>query len=1347
MKFWELLFILWIFSSGTSTGQAFPVEYDYYTRFTHLTVNNGLPGNNVTVIRHDEQGFTWIGTRNGLARFDGTRFHIFRHQPDDSTSIASDYINDVLITPDQTVFIGTTEGLSIFQPETFSFKQTPVLFEDGYGLLDKHVRALHREDKNHIWVETFNGVLHRLNTETFDAETFPHEKPSQPYYDYHALLKDSRGTLWIGGRNMGPLRMDLPGNIKKIDNDPLNPQKKRDSDVAFFYEDSDKDFWMGGLDGLYHYDRDNDIFTKRMHTSSYDMTEGMDGNLWIATGHGLAKLDKKNGVITKHLPADNDLSSVIHDNTNHVSRDQSGNLWIGTDRGISILNTTRNLIRHYRHLSHAPWPLSNNHVSSFLEDHKGNIWIGTRGGGLNLFHKDIQHFEAFTFSSDTEVGISANQVSSLFEDEERYIWIGLWQGIGFNRFNPETTTFTHFALDSSSLKNDWYSGFETLGEDTLLAGFWGHEGIRLFDKTRERWLSHSFRPVNHPTDTPLKCLGASGSLLWLYTKGNIIHAFNPADETFEAFRNSSFKTRNDRLNINSAPLPDFSTIHQIIETGGETLLLTDKGLIIYNETREKFFSTDEQTFTNASKSPFGNIIYLIGQNGLAKYDPKTRQTELLSARRHFPKRPGAIHDILARSPSELLMGTSSGIISFNIPARSFSNTDSIFQKINNDSVKVKQIVEDKNKNFFIVLDRGFALINEDGKTEFFNTSNAFDIGFRNDAINHVVTSESQPGFWIGTDRGLYFFSTGEKAFSEPPDFQNIAVTDILYRDNQLWVATNEGLVNVNCSTLGTHFFNHPHEEMLSSHLTTFIKKDSKGHLWIGTTNKGINRINPKTLKVFHYFAGNKRFKGDEVLAFLETSDGNIYAGGDSLNIFMPDNETFEVPDFAKHLPSEKILSITEDQLGRLLIVTSHHITIYEPKSEQMLDLTPYIGAENPTFTSASLKTSTNEILIGSVNGFFLFNPELLEPRSKVKKTLILSANVMGEPFETSTLTHEGLHLRHNENFLQFFFSDMEYPSLGDTYTYKLEGIDPDWTETDEFSATYKMLPPGRYNFRVKAINKFGESIPAQLPVIIRPPFYRSWWFILFIFLAVISGLWFWWRQRLRHLRVIESNLHLRHRLLLSQMNPHFLFNALTAIQSFIYQNQPKVAGSYLSKFAKLMRLYLNNMASNVTLVNKEVETLKHYLELQCLRMDHSFKYKVTVNPLKDIENTGLPSMMVQPFVENAIEHGIRDINYEGNIEVIFTLKNKNTWTITISDNGIGIDLSNQRKAGEAYTHESRSTGIARDRINQLSRQYKQSCFMNINDKTREPGPETGTEITIEVPAIDMNKPRNEKKHL
>jgi ligand-binding sensor domain-containing protein len=337
------LFFLGIISSISVYAQIMPIKYGHYTRFEHLTIADGLPGNHITVIRQDAKGYMWIGTREGLARYDGTRFETFYHNPEDTSSVASDYITDILISSDQKIFVATRSGLSIFHPETFTFTQTPILFEDGTGLQDKHIRALLQADEHHIWVETFNGVLHKLNTKTFEAQSWPHEKPSQPYYDYHTIYEDAHNHLWIGGRNMGPLRMK-DGLIKSIKTSGSDPTLKRDKDAAFFYEDSKGNFWVGGLDGLYQLDRKTETVNKHMHSSSYDMAEDGRGLLWVATGRGLARLDKKNGSIVKYLPADNDVSSIIHDHINCVTIDHSGNIWAGTEQGISILKVNQHLI-------------------------------------------------------------------------------------------------------------------------------------------------------------------------------------------------------------------------------------------------------------------------------------------------------------------------------------------------------------------------------------------------------------------------------------------------------------------------------------------------------------------------------------------------------------------------------------------------------------------------------------------------------------------------------------------------------------------------------------------------------------------------------------------------------------------------------------------------------------------------------------------------------------------------------------------------------------------------------------------------------------------------------------------
>jgi ligand-binding sensor domain-containing protein len=1334
---WYFLFFAMLMSSANA--QLLTVEQDHYTRFGHLTVADGLPGNHITVIRQDSSGYLWIGTREGLARYDGTRFLSFLNTPDDSTSLPSNHIYDILITPKQQIFVATREGLALFNHRTADFVQVPTLYEDGYGLLDKHIRALETADKDHIWVETFNGTLHLLNTQTFRARTWSHAAPTQPYYDYHALLQDSKGTLWIGGRNMGPLKMQKE-SITAIETDPENTDKKRDRDVAFFFEDSQGDFWVGGLDGLYQYNRESDIFNKQLSTSSFQMTESKPGILWVATGNGLAQINKQAKKTTLFLPSENDPSSLIHDHLNCVMTDLEGNLWIGTDRGISILNPVQNLVHHYRHLPELTNSLSHNHVSDIREDKNGNIWIATRGGGLNRFDPKTENFKIFKKDLTGETTISSNHVSALHTDEDGIIWTGLWRGIGFNRFDPKTERFQHFALDSASRKQDWYVGFESWGKDTLVTGFWGANGIRLFHKKEKRWLPHNFSPQYHPSDANLQKILAADSILWVYQNGNIIRSFHPESSKWQAWRSSFHRASNQFHKINSVNLPDFTNLNEMVHHQSLTLFLTDNGVGIYDHRNGQFSTLDSRTFLMAAQ--YEQQLVLLSSEGLFALDGLTRKIQRQLPAKNLVTPPSHITDLLLLEDNKLLITSKSGIEAIDSKSGKKLPLSPDFELINRWKKPIQQIIHGHENSFLIAFDRGVAYIPGDGQPEIYNTDNAYSSGLKNDAVRNICRCTEKPGFWISTDRGLFFFDTSSRKFSTITSFSEYRINHTTLLSKQLFIASDHGLTALDTKSHKITYFNRAPNDKLSSHLTTFVQKDSKGDIWAGTTNKGINRIDRQTLQITHFYPGQE-FHGRETLAFLETSAGTIYAGGDSLNIFNPDEEVFEIPKISEQLPNENILSLTEDHLGRILIVTSHHINIFEPDSNRWFDLTPYLAMKAPSFTRAAWRATNNEIFIGTTSGFLRFNPELFSPVDEKQFTQITEFRNFGAPFHLPA-SKNNIQLKHNENFPEFFFSDMRYPPSHDQYRYRLSGIDRDWVITNQTSVSYKMLPPGSYTFIVQKINPFGNSVPAKLSFSIRPPFWRAGWFITLIILFLATTLILWWRHRINHLNLLKNNLILKHNLLLSQMNPHFLFNALSAIQAFIFQNQPQEAGSFLAKFAKLMRLYLNNMTSTVTSIKDETEALNHYLELQRLRYNNAFNYSIEVIPPLSEQMPGLPTMMVQPFVENAVEHGLKETGErKGSIQVIFALKG-NSWHITIRDNGKGIDDSMAGKKDSTTQRKSRSTGITNKRIIQLQKQYKTPCSLNIKDLSHQSDSDTGTEIYLIIPAIDEEKTKKEQ---
>lgn len=208
----------------------------------------------------------------------------------------------------------------------------------------------------------------------------------------------------------------------------------------------------------------------------------------------------------------------------------------------------------------------------------------------------------------------------------------------------------------------------------------------------------------------------------------------------------------------------------------------------------------------------------------------------------------------------------------------------------------------------------------------------------------------------------------------------------------------------------------------------------------------------------------------------------------------------------------------------------------------------------------------------------------------------------------------------------------------------------------------------------------------------------------------------------------RKTISLEQKLLRLQMNPHFIFNSISAIQSFIFNNSKKDAVNYLSSFASLMRLILENSATEFIPFEKERKTLEFYLQLQSLRYPDKFDYFISVEDKINPENYMIPPMLGQPFIENAIEHGLKNISEKGKIEVRYSLDKKNI-IFEVEDNGLGINNSNISNNGN---HKSMAIGITKDRLSILNRNQKNKLSFDIVDKS-EAGKGHGTIVRFTIP--------------
>ncbi len=296
-----------------------------------------------------------------------------------------------------------------------------------------------------------------------------------------------------------------------------------------------------------------------------------------------------------------------------------------------------------------------------------------------------------------------------------------------------------------------------------------------------------------------------------------------------------------------------------------------------------------------------------------------------------------------------------------------------------------------------------------------------------------------------------------------------------------------------------------------------------------------------------------------------------------------------------------------------------------------------------------------------------------------------------------------LQLPHDQNNLSLRFFALHFRSGGDIpYRYRLFGADTTFIYTRTREVNFAHLPSGHYTFEVQAQNENGRwSESARWPFAILPPWWATWWFRALAGASLVVALYLFYQNRLQSIRreaaEREKIRDLETAALRAQMNPHFIFNCLQAIQSFIAKNDRDAAATYLARFAKLVRLALHGSVDGLHTLTEEIAMLENYLHLEQLRFRGNFEFTVRTEEGIAPSEISLPPLLVQPFVENALIHGLQGRESGGLVEVVFALKG-NLLEVSVTDNGLGFsEKSNPGKTA----HKSVGMMLTQKRLDLL----------------------------------------------
>ncbi|HPR31698.1 MAG TPA: two-component regulator propeller domain-containing protein, partial [Prolixibacteraceae bacterium] len=609
----------------------------YSSGYSFERLNRPLSHSNILTICQDEQGFMWFGSRNGLNRYDGVNIVNFHHQGFDSTSLINNLVNVIRVCHDSLLWIGTYEGLSLFDPHQFTFssirKEINLNFDPDFG----NVLSIDTGRNGEIWMGTIANGAYCFNKAKGEWNQYRAERSSGGICSdlVNAVKCDKKGRVWIGTRN-GLSVLENNGNIvTNYHPNPNDPSSLSEEYINAFAEDSDGTMWIATVNmGLQKAVEENgrirfervafyrDYYNYNPGFSILSLLIDRSGNLWIGTENGGVYVrDARSGIFTRYMNDPFDPLSIAGNSIYTIYQSDDGIIWIGTyNQGVCFYDPNKLKFEHFFQ-NPTRSNLLNCNIVKYIRSVDHHLIIGTDGGGLTLIDQTRNTKEHFTRDARRN-SIGSNTVMCMWPDFPDGIWLGTWDA-GMDYFNRETKQFRHYSM--------------------------------LYDRDQQQTVEHvtAFHKDQNKR-------------LWIGTFGFGLNYYSPADDRMVHFSgrdagNSAFDTEN---------------IHCITETSdGEMYFGTMDGLYRLNDpygnpkiTRYQYQSHDSLSLSNnlvvtVFEDKNGQIwVGTIG-GGLNLFDRSSEKFRRFGEKEGLPE--NTIRSIFSDTQNRIWISTNLGIARLN----------------------------------------------------------------------------------------------------------------------------------------------------------------------------------------------------------------------------------------------------------------------------------------------------------------------------------------------------------------------------------------------------------------------------------------------------------------------------------------------------------------------------------------------------------------------------------------------------------------------------------------------------------------------------------------------------------
>ncbi len=1002
-------------------------------------------------------------------------------------------------------------------------------------------------------------------------------------------------------------------------------------------------------------------------------------------------------------------------------------------------------------------------VDCIYEDSRGLMWFGSYSG-LNMF--DGYKVTKFENDPNDPLSISDNKIRKILEDSKGNLWVGTQNGL--NYLDVKKRTFKRF-IDSIKY------GIGIFEVNDLKKGLNGSvwianaDGLYKFDSIQLKF-SKIF-PKNHHKVAIVNTLEFhNNKLLIATTKGLYIQEDKESDFKLIQTKNAIF--HEDSLNITSFQKDKMGNIWMGSANG--FYILRKDGVNINYELVHPELAKEYIYFINPKND---SELWIGTNNGLLLFDTKTYHFERYI---NDPTNPESV------SKNNVERGFQSSYNTFWLSTISDNLHKIDLRKSNFNNVRINatevittarlgyETFEYSPDTLLIPQKTGACFLNiKTKKVTPFPYTPSFNIaGWKTGMI--CFLEESDGKLWIGTNGGLFLFDKKQKVFinveNEIKDitgFRENAIRKI-HRDKQgnLWVGTwHHGICKINFTQKTLKRYNNT-PELLANLMsnTRTILEGKNGTMWIGTRGGLLKYIpDADTFKIYRNIINDpKSMSENTAFAIYEDDKGDIWIGtyGGGLNKMDIKTEKFIHYTTKDGLINNNVISIMSDKKGNLWMSTFTGLSVFNPTTKKFDNFTNRNGLLNHSFGAFTFGKGiySNRFYYSGNDGFDFFNPDsiklsTLDPNIYISDFKLFNKTVPISKGEKDPKTFsisedisftKHLTLAYEQNVIGFDFAALDYSAPKDIqYAYILEGFDKNWQYVaNQRSATFTNLNLGDYTFKVKATNGDGVwgTKQASLQITVLAPWWQTWWFRSLVGLTLFSLGFAFYQYRISQIKereAIKTTLNKRiaevkMEALRSQMNPHFIFNALTSINLFILKNDTETASFYLNKFSRLMREVLDHSRSDLITVEEELNTLKTYIEIEKMRFRNAFNFDLDVQPTARISTIQVPPLIIQPYVENAIWHGLKHKKDGDAILKIAIFEDSEYFYIIVEDNGVGRAKALELKKNNANQHTSHGLNVTEERIKQYSEAHFVEASVETIDLMNDNEQPIGTRIVFKI---------------